>query len=149
MAEINYTSIEQTIKDLLLVDERTKLFNGVSLTVAVEENFQPIADKCPWVGIYLDSWVSLADEEFIGGSRPLLTELTIELWLYEFSLENASGAKKRDTLLQKVKEVLKENRTLSDSVLITRFLGGEFDGAKTKEGFLKGVSIKLECEIRE
>lgn len=149
MSEIDYTSITQAVKDLLLADPRTAIFNGRPLTVALEDSFQPVGDRCPWVGIYLDSWQSPAEQEFIGGSSPVRTLLNIELWLYEFSLENATGARKRDTLLQKVKEVLKENRQLSNTVLVTRFMGGEFDNAKTKEGFLKGVSIMLECEVRE
>lgn len=149
MAEIDYTSIEQAIKDLLLADERTNVIGNKSLNVVIEDTFQPIADKCPWVGIYLDSWASPAEREFIGGGAPIMTALTLELWLYEFSLENITGAAKRDMLLRKIKEVLKANRRLNSAVLITRFLGGEFDNAKTKEGFLKGVSIKLECEVRE
>lgn len=149
MTEIDYTGIMQNIKDLFLADERTKIVGGKPLVVQIEEAFQPIPDRCPWVGIYLDSWETRAENELIGGSAPRLTTLNIEMWLYEFSLENATGARKRDTLLQKVKEVLKDNRTLSGAVLITRFMGGEFDGAKVKEGFLKGVSLKLECEIRE
>ena len=149
MSAIDYTGIEQSIKDLLLSDERTREINGRALTVALEDAFQPIPDRCPWVGVYLDSWASAAEREFIGGAQPMLTTIVIELWLYEYSLENAVGAQKRDILLENIKEVLKANRTLSSSVLVTRFLGGEFDSAKVKEGFLKGVSLRLECEVRE
>ena len=149
MSAIDYTAIEQAIKDLLLADERTREINGRTLTVALEDAFQPIPDKCPWVGVYLDSWASASEREFIGGAQPMLTAIVIELWLYEYSLENAVGAQKRDVLLQNVKEVLKANRQLNSTVLVTRFLGGEFDSAKVKEGFLKGVSLRLECEVRE
>ena len=149
MSTIDYTAIEQALKDLLLADERTKIVNGRNLSAAIEEMFQPIPDKCPWAGVYLDSWETPAVEERIGGAQPRTTTIVLELWLYEFSLENATGAVKRDVLLSQVKEVLKDNRTLSGTVLTTRFLGGEFDNAKVKEGFLKGVSIRLECEVRE
>jgi len=46
---------------------------------------------------------------------------------------------------------MKENRTLSDTVLITRFLGGDYDNQKNTSGlgFFKGVSIRLQCEVRE
>lgn len=149
MSAIDYTAIEQALKDLLLADERTREINGRRLTVAIEEMFQPLPDKCPWAGVYLDTWESSAEQELIGGAQPLRTTVVLELWLYEFSLDNTVGAQKRDLLLQNVKEVLKANRSLGGAVLVTRFLGGEFDNAKVKEGFLKGVSLKLECEVRE
>lgn len=149
MSTIDYTAIEQAVKDLLLTDERTREINGRALSVAIEEMFQPVPDKCPWVGVYLDTWESRAEHEYIGGSAPLRTTVVLEIWLYEFSMENTVGAHKRDLLLQNVKEVLKANRTLGGAVLVTRFMGGEFDNAKVKEGFLKGVSLKLECEVRE
>lgn len=149
MAQIDYTAIELALQDLLLNDLRTKEIDGRITTVVVEEIFQPIPDRCPWIGIYLNGWQSPAESELIGGSAPRLTLVEIELWMYDYSLENATGARKRDLLLQQVKEVLKDNRTINGLVLVTRFTGGEFDGAKTKEGFLKGVSLKLECEIRE
>ena len=149
MSALDYTAIETAIKTLLLSDERTSVINGRALTVALEDAFQPIPDKCPWVGIYLDNWSTPAVEERIGGAQPRTTIIVVELWLYEFSLENAAGALKRDEFLTQIKEVLKDNRSLSSTVLTTRFLGGEFDNAKTKEGFLKGVSVRLECEVRE
>ena len=149
MAEITYIDIEEAIKTLLLTDDRTKSIAGIPLNVAIEESINQNTDACPWVGIYLDRWETPAEQELIGGNTPFRTYLTFELWLYEFALENKLAAQKRDYLLQKIKEVLKDNRKLSDTVLISRFKGGEFDNAKTKEGFFKGVTIKLECELRE
>jgi hypothetical protein len=146
MTEINYYTIESTLKDILAADSR---ITDLGTTVTVEDSFNLITDLCPWIGIYLDSWDSPAEEERIGGTSPILTLLTLELWLYDFAIENNTAAQNRDTLLQKVKEVLKENRTISDTVLITRFAGGEFDSAATGDGFFMGVSIKLECEVRE
>lgn len=146
MTEINYYTIESTLKDILSADSR---ITALDATVTVEDSFNLISDLCPWIGIYLDSWESPADEEKIGGASPVLTYLTLELWLYDFAIENNTAAQKRDTLIQKVKEVLKENRTINSTVLITRFAGGEFDNAITTDGFFKGVSIKLECEVRE
>lgn len=146
MTEINYYTIELTLKNILAADSR---ITDLGATVTVEDSFNLISDLCPWIGIYLDSWDSPSDEERIGGTSPVLTILTLELWLFDFAIENNVAAQKRDTLIQKVKEVLKENRTISDTVLITRFAGGEFDSAVTGDGFFKGVSIKLECEVRE
>ena len=101
--------------------------------------------------IYLNSWDSPAEDELIGGAKPITTFLTIELWIYDFSFENLAGATARDIMLDNVKGVLKANRTLSDKVLITRFSGGEFDNQKNNQGigFFKGVSLRLECEVRE
>ena len=101
------------------------------------------------MGIYLDTWETPAEEELIGGSRPHRTFLVFEIWCYEFGLENKSTAQKRDTLLEEVKDGLKGNRNLNGKVLVTRFKGGDFDNAQKEEGFFKGVSIKLECEVKE
>lgn len=149
MAEINYFQIEEAIGDILLKDPRTKIIGNDKLKVEVEENFQLIPDKTPWVGIYLDDWDSPAEEEIIGGTKPIRTNLGITLWLYSYALKNRTGAQLRDRLLQKVKEVLKKNRTLNNNVLTFRFAGGDFDNASVDEGFFKGVSLKLECEVRE
>jgi len=146
MTEINYYTIETTLKSLLEQDSR---LIDLGATVMVEESFNLLADLCPWVGIYLTEWESPEDEERIGGTSPVLTYLTLEIWLYECAIELKTAAKNRDTLLKKVKEVLKENRTISDTVLITRFDGGEFDSGATDDGYFKGVSIRMECEVRE
>jgi|TARA_R100000482_G_scaffold3016_1_gene1138 hypothetical protein len=146
MAVIDYLGIENAIKDLIEADSNTSSF-----TVLVEPIDSVKTDACPYVAIFLDSWDSPSDDELIGGSRPLRTFLTLEIWCYDFSLENLAGAEARDDMLGKVKEVLKQNRTISDNVLVTRFLGGSFDNQKQTDGlgFFKGVSIKLQCEVRE
>ena len=146
MAIIDYLGIEQAIKTLLNNDSRTQ-----DLLVEIEPPEAIRTDSCPYVGIYLDSYETPTDDELIGGTKPFRTFLTIELWIYDFSLENLDCASNRDVLLVKVKEVMKENRTLSDTVLITRFLGGDYDNQKNTSGlgFFKGVSIRLQCEVRE
>ena len=149
MSEINYFDIEKAIADILLTDSRTERIGDSVLKVEVEENFNLIPDKCPWVGVYLESWDSPAEEEKIGGATPFTTFLVVSLWLYEFAMENRTGSQLRDRLLQKVKEVLKDNRKLNNNVLIWRFEGGDFDNAITEDGFFKGVSTKIICEIRE
>lgn len=146
MAAIDYLDIEENLASIFRADEN---LIGIGVRVDVEESFNPIPDRCPWIGIYLDSWDTPADGEFIGGTSPFQTFLNLEIWLYEFALENKKGCQLRDALLQKVKEVLKTHRTINGTVLVTRFEGGEFDNAKTKEGFFKGVSIKLQAEVRE
>jgi len=146
MATIDYLAIENSIKTLLNADSDTS-----SYTVEVEPPDAVRTDACPYVAIYLDSWDSPADEELIGGANAMRTFLIIEVWCYAFSFENLDGATLRDDMLGKVKAVLKSNRTLSDNVLITRFTGGDFDNQQNTGnlGFFKGVSIKLECEVRE
>ena len=145
MASIDYLAIENAIKDLLDADSDTSAYN-----VFVEPPEAVRTDSCPLVQIYLNSWDSPSEDELIGGSKPITTFLTIELWIYDFSFENLAGATARDIMLDNVKAVLKANRTLSDKVLITRFAGG-FDNMKNDKGigFFKGVSLRIECEVRE
>lgn len=149
MSEINYLDIEDEIKAILQADESSSIINGVNVTFEVEENFNLIADNTPYVGIYLESWETPADEEYIGGANQHTTKIIIKIWCYEFSLEARKAAKKRDLLFQKIKEILKGDRQLNNKVQVTRFKGGEFDNAQNDEGFFKGVSINLECEVRE
>ena len=54
-------------------------------------------------------------------------------------------------MLGKVKEVLKEKKTLNDKVLYFKFGSGEFDNQKNTAGlgFFKGVSLTLDCEVKE
>ena len=149
MAEVDYTAIAEAIVNILKADDSTKTVDGNNTTIVSESEFNQNADQCPWVGVFLDRWDTPPEEEFIGGSNPRTTLLTLELWLFEFALENKVCSEKRQKLLTKVKEVLKANRTLGGTVLVTRFEGGEFDNATKSGGFFKGVSIKLECEVRE
>ena len=146
MSEINYYSIEEAIANLFKADADLL---ALSPTIEIEEDDNLVSDKCPYIGIYFSSWESPHTEERIGGTTPFTTYLVFDIWCYEFALENKQGAILRDTLLQKVKEILKENRKLSDTVLITRFQGGDFDNARNSEGYFKGVSIKLQAEVRE
>ena len=146
MASIDYLAIENSIKTLLNAGAATSGYN-----VFVEPPEAVRTDACPLVQIYLNSWDSPAEDEMIGGANPITTFLTIELWIYDFSMENLAGATARDIMLDNVKGILKANRTLADKVLITRFAGGEFDNMKNNKGmgFFKGVSLRLECEVRE
>jgi len=146
MATLDYLSIENAIKTLLEADGDTSAY-----TVEVEPSDAVRTDACPYVSIYLNSWDSPAEDEMIGGTNPITTYLIIEIWCYAFSLENLDGATLRDTMLSNVKDVLKENRTLSDNVVVTRFDGGDFENQKATGGlgFFKGVSLKLNCEVRE
>jgi hypothetical protein len=146
MASIDYLAIENSIKTLLNAGSATSGYN-----VFVEPPDAVRTDACPLVQIYLNSWDSPAEDELIGGTNPITTFLTIELWIYDFSFENLAGATARDIMLDNVKAVLKANRTLAGNVLITRFTGGEFDNQRNTNGmgFFKGVSLRLECEVRE
>jgi hypothetical protein len=146
MATLDYLAIENAIKDLIEADSDTSGYN-----VFVEPADAIRTDMCPYVAIYLDSWESPADDELIGGTNPIRTFLNIEIWCYDFSMENLAGATARDIMLANVKDVLKENRTLSDKVVVTRFEGGDFQNQKNDSGlgFFKGVSVKLNCEVRE
>lgn len=99
----------------------------------------------------LDSYTTLEDTETIGGSRPYLTQLNVEIWMYGFSFENNNGSVIRDGILGNVKEVLKENKTLEDTILYFQFGSGQFDNQKNTSGlgFFKGVSLTLQCQIKE
>jgi hypothetical protein len=151
MAIIDYLGIENAIKDLLLADSRTNAFGGRNTTIEVEQEFILNSEKCPYIAIFLDSHETLEDTETIGGAKPYLTSLSITVWMYDFSLENLDGATNRDVMLGKVKEVLKENKKLNDTVLYFKFGGGEFDNQKNTSGlgFFKGVSLSLDCEVKE
>lgn len=146
MSEINYFQIEEDFVTMLKSNATLMELNP---TIEIEDDSNLIAEKCPYVGIFLDSWESPYLEEKIGGSTPFTTYLTFEIWLYEFAFENKQGAILRDKLLQKVKEAIKQDRKLNNSVLISRFEGGDFDNSRNSEGFFKGVSIKLRAEVRE
>jgi len=134
MAKIDYMAVQNKIKALLDADSRTNSYN-----VFVEEDFMLKPDQCPYVGIFLDSYDTLEDTETIGGNRPYLTQ------------QNNDGAQIRDGILGNVKEVLKENKTLEDVILYFQFGSGEFDNQKNTAGlgFFKGVSLTLECQIKE
>ena len=146
MATIDYIGIENKIKALINADGNTS-----SYTVEVEPSDAIRTEACPYVAIWLHSWDSPADDELIGGSNPVRTFLIIEIWCYAFSMENLDGSTLRDTMLANVKNVLKANRSLDDEVVITRFDGGEFQNQQDTNnlGFFKGVSIRLNCEVRE
>ena len=143
---IDYLGIQTALKAILDADSRTD-----SYTVEVEPDFDLITDKMPYVAIFLDSWETPALDETIGGTKPFRSFLNLEVWCYDFSMENLVGATLRDTMLGNVKEVIKENRTISDNVLITTFQGGSFDNQKNNRGigFFKGVSMRIQCEVRE
>tara|TARA_R100000773_G_scaffold44610_1_gene46529 strand:- start:4380 stop:4820 length:441 start_codon:yes stop_codon:yes gene_type:complete len=146
MAIIDYIGIETAIKTLLNADSRT---SGFTVDLEPEEPINEV--KCPYVAIYLDNYETLLDTETIGGNAPYLTRLNIQVWCYQFSLENLDGATLRDDMLGKVKEVFKENKTLNDTVLYFQFGPGEFDTQKNTAGlgFFKGVSLRLQCEVKE
>lgn len=149
---VNYTAIQDAIRNILLTNDTSRIIDGDALSVGIESVLNPATIMCPWAGIYLDSWDTPAEQERIGGATPFLTQVTFELWLYAFALETDVARIKRDALLSAVKDVLKltANRTLGGTVLITRFKGGSFSNAKgNQEGFYSGVSLKLECEVRE
>ena len=156
MSEINYFEIEEALAALIRDDSGVKsLKNGKGAVVQVEEGFQLVPGKIPWVGIFLDTWDSPDDLEQIAGGTHFRTFLTFKIQLYAFGLKYKEAAKARDNLLQKVKEVLKKpaNRKFS-SVLITRFQGGEFDNQAGEDidkdfGYFLGVSIELEAEVIE
>ena len=152
MSELNYTEIEEALGELLKADQELQAIGSAGVKVEVEEEFEPYPDKCPWIGIYLDTWDSPPEEERIGGQRPVTTFIMIELKLMQFSLEHRNGSKLRDQLIQKVKEVIKKNRNINGTVKTSRFRGGEFISAISEAeegGFYKGVNIKLEVEVDE
>lgn len=146
MAIIDYLGIQTALQSIFNADSRTSDY-----TVEVEPDYDLITDKMPYVAIYLDSWETPPTDETIGGVKPFRSFLNLEVWCYDFSMENLQGATLRDTMLGNVKEVMKENRTISDKVLITTFAGGSFDNQKNNRGigFFKGVSMRIQCEVRE
>ena len=151
MAIIDYLGIENEIKSILDNDSRSNSFGGRTTTIEVESEFILNEVKCPYIAIFLDSYDTLEDTETIGGATPYHTSLSIQVWCYDFSLENLPGATARDTMLGKVKEVLKEKKTLNNKVLYYKFGSGEFDNQKNTAGlgFFKGVSLTLDCEVKE
>lgn len=154
MSEIPYYDIEMAIANILKDDATLKDFNGKSVTVHVEQKIPPAMPAMPWVGIYLDGWETPAEDEKIAAGTKFTTFLILELWLFTYALEQAPGARTRDRLLQKVKEILKKpaNRKIGELALMTRFEGGTFMNPKTEgknKGFTSGVSIKLRVEVRE
>ena len=66
-------------------------------------------------------------------------------------MENLEGARLRDIAIGKVKEVLKDNKTLDDTVLYYKFRSGKFENMKNTSGlgFFKGVTLSIDVEIQE
>jgi|TARA_R100000482_G_scaffold117529_1_gene61151 hypothetical protein len=151
MAIIDYTGIVNEIKSILDNDSRTNSFGGRTTTIIVEGEAILNEESCPQIQIFLEEHETLQDTETIGGTTPYLTSLSIIIWMYDFNLENVPGSQARDTMLGKVKEVLKEKKTLNDTVLYYKFTGGEFDNQKNTAGlgFFKGVSLTIDCEVKE
>ena len=168
MSEIDYFTIEEDLATILKNDSTLKAkanggeLGNQDLFVDVEEPFAAMSDRTPLCGIYLDSWETNPEDERIAAGTKFLTRLNLELWLWEFALDSKEGARLRDRLSKKVKEVLRApaNRKINNSVQITTFQGGDFDNAKEKRtgtgggttgeiGFFKGVSIKLQVEVFE
>ena len=149
----NYIEIEDKLADILRDDARTARVNDIDTAIVVEEPANQLTDTTPFIGIYLDGWESPGENELISdGSRgSLRTTIDLELVLFEFDLENRDACIKRNELLKQVKTVIRENRTIGKMVLMTWFLGGQFENAKIDgaEGFFKGVTLKLRCELRE
>ena len=117
MAKLDYMAVQNKIKALLNADSRTN-----SYFVFVEDEFMLKPDQCPYVGIFLDSYDTLEDTETIGGNRPYLTQLNVEIWMYGFSFENNDGSVIRDGILGNVKEVLKENSSSRSFFIMERLI---------------------------
>ena len=100
---IDYLGIQTALKAILDADSRTSDY-----TVEVEPDFDLITDKMPYVAIFLDTWSTPALDETIGGTKPFRSFLDLEVWCYDFSMENLVGATLRDTMIGNVKEVIKE-----------------------------------------
>jgi hypothetical protein len=151
MAIIDYLGIEQAIQTIFENDSRTSTINGRASTIVVEDSDFVSEPRCPYIGIFLDSYETTEDTITIGGSTPYLTTLGIDIQIYEFALENLEGARLRDIAFGKVKEVLKDNKTLNGNVLYYKFGDGKFDNMRNEEGigFFKGISLRIDCEVQE
>lgn len=153
-AEIDYYGIELAIK-ALIEDQVTPSDVGADkLFVEVEEQFNLIADKTPYVHIRLIDYDMPEDGDDgpkIGGSTPYSTFLNFEMWCYQFGFDDRETQKLTYKLVQKIKQVLKGNITLGDNVLILVFRGGQFDSGQDQDenGFFKGISIEFKVEVRE
>jgi len=151
MSIIDYLGIEQKIQTLLQGDSRTATINGRASTIVVEDADMVSEVRCPYVGIFLDSYDTEEDTVTIGGANPYLTSLSIDLHIMEFAMEDLEGARLRDIAIGKVKEVLKDYKTLDDTVLYYKFRSGKFENMKNTSGlgFFKGVTLSLDVEIQE
>lgn len=151
MAEIDYYGIELAIKALLEENIKGSDVGADKLFVDIEENFNLIPDRTPIAYIRLEDYETPQDEATIGGNAPYRTFLNLEVWCYQFGFDDREASKLRDKLLQKVKEVFKNNLDLGENILILTFRGGKFDSGQDQNegGFFKGVSIELKLEVRE
>lgn len=150
MAEINYSNILEQLAQILLTDSRTHMIGNSELQVSIEGDFEATSDTCPYVGLSLESWSMPQEDELVGGSNPFRTILGIKLSLSAFSLETKNSAGLRDFLFRKVKEVLKDNRTINGTVLISWFGSGDFTSSGDEDsGFFRGIDFEFMCEIRE
>lgn len=148
MTEINYNNILEELAKILITDERTQKIDGATTNIIIEEQLAYNSDSCPCVYLHLDSIDIPEDEEMIGGVNPFKVILTIKITLIQFALDKKISSELRDKLHQKVKEVLKVNRTINSTVLISTFGKGDFIRGEI-EGFFSGFTFDLNCEIRE
>jgi hypothetical protein len=156
MTIINTYDIMTTIQDILEADVRTQSMGSGDrniIKVEVETAWDNIVDYAPSVKIYADSWTSPPEQEYIGpGSNAIRTFIVLEIVCIAMDFQSSEiGASRRDDLFRRVKEVLKDNRTVSGKGLITRFISGEFHNAKKnrEDGFWKIATMRFEIEVRE
>jgi hypothetical protein len=151
MSEINYWELENQIGQLIKEELPVIGDNQLPVNIFIEEPLNLVTSRGHQVYIYIDTWETAEDDEYIAAGTHFRTFVNFQLWLYVHGLESKIACQNRDRFLQKVKEVFKKpsNRQLSGKAQMVTFAGGDFDNQKDGGGFWKGVSVNLRIEVRE
>lgn len=147
MSVIDYFNIEQELGDILREGLHVPDVGTTPITVEIEGMETLNTNNMPWIGIFLDS--TQPEIEMISGGTQMRTYIYIEVVIYDFALDTAEAARKRDRLFSRAKEVLKGNRTLNSKVLMIWFLGADFETTKKMSDTIVGVSMRLRLSVKE
>jgi len=130
----DYTGIGKAIKALLEAIDEVYVF--------LETPINTYSTSGPEVGIFLDREDN--EEHTIGGDNPYMTTLHFELICQDFSPDGVEEAcAKRDTLVGKVRDALKADRTLGGKIETSQIGNLSFETARGEAGFYSAASIPL------
>jgi len=135
---IAYTDIVEKVAEILEEE--------LEATTILVEPPEVGASPYPEVGVSLMNEAS--EERTIGPPNPYFSTINVEVFCSEYSPDGVREAcRKRDTLVGKVRDVLKTNRTLDGLCDNTQLGNIEFVSARTDAGFFSAAIITLKVFV--
>lgn len=135
---IAYTTIVEKVVEILN--------EGLPETIVVMEPDIVGANLSSEVGVSLG--MEENSEEEIGSSNPYMVTLILDILCSEYSPDGVVEASKlRDTLVGKVRDLLKGNRTLDALVLNTQLGNTTFETSRGDSGYFCGAVMKLKVYL--